>query len=184
MRETKAMFGTRSSGPFQLTAGPMLFGAMTPSPDGKKLFADGFQARGEPVRFDSHSRQFLPFLSGISAGDLSFSRDGNWVAYVSYPERTLWRSRVNGDDRMQLTYPPVVAGLPHWSPDGTELAFVDMTSGGRWKIFLISAQGERRGGCLLRMTFKWTLNGLPTASIWSLVVGEERERNRISRLWT
>jgi dipeptidyl aminopeptidase/acylaminoacyl peptidase len=114
---------------------------MAPSPDGKRLFVDGFQARGELVRYDNHSRQFLPFLSGISAGDLSFSRDGNWLAYVSYPDRTLWRSRVNGDDRMQLTFPPVVAGLPHWSPDGKELAFVDIRAGSHWRIFLISAQG-------------------------------------------
>jgi Tol biopolymer transport system component len=60
---------------------------------------------------------------------------------VSYPDRILWRSRADGSERMQLTYPPVVAGMPHWSPDGTMLAFVDLQAGRPWKIFLLSAQG-------------------------------------------
>ena len=112
------------------------------SPDGKRVFADGRLLRSELVRYDSRSRDFVPFLSGISAGDLDFSRDGQWVAYVSYPERTLWRSRIDGSERLQLTYPPVSASLPHWSPDGTRIAYDDREPGQLTKIFLISAQGE------------------------------------------
>src|SRR5208337_4082364 len=56
-------------------------------------------------------------------------------------EQSLWRSRVDGSDRLQLSYPPVVAGLPHWSPDGTQIAYVDIQPGRPWKTFLISAQG-------------------------------------------
>jgi len=119
----------------------MLFGAMTPSPDGKKLYVDGFQVRGELIRYDAQRHEFVPFLSGIGATNVSFSRDGKWVAYVSYPEGTLWRSRVDGSDRLQLTNPPVFAALPCWSPDGTQIAFSDMQAGRPWKIFLISAQG-------------------------------------------
>ena len=113
-------FGNYSSQLLQLTAGPMLFGAMTWSPDGKKLFAQGLQDRGELIRYDAQHRAFVPFLSGIWATDLRFSRDGQWVAYVSYPEGTLWRSRVDGSDRLQLTNPPVSTALPRWSPDGTQ----------------------------------------------------------------
>jgi len=83
----------------------------------------------------------VPFLAGISAGETDFSRDGKWVAYASYPEHTLWRSRVDGSERLQLSYPPVVAGLPHWSPDATQIAYVDIQPGRPWKTFLISAQG-------------------------------------------
>ena len=127
--------------PFQLTTGPLSFDFFAPSPDGKKIFVDASQARGELVRYDPKSRQFLPFLSGISAGELDFSRDGKWVTYVSYPDNTLWRSRADGSDRFQLTYPPVSAGLPRWSPDGTQIAYVDTQPGRPWKTFLISAQG-------------------------------------------
>ena len=141
VRESNGLFRKCCSEPFQLTTGPMLFGALAPSPDGKKLFADGFQLRGELVRYEPNSRQFVSFLSGISAGDLSFSRDAKWVAYVSYPERVLWRSRVDGSERMQLTYPPVVAAMPHWSPDGTMLAFADLQTLSSSKILLMSAQG-------------------------------------------
>ena len=133
-------FASRTQGLFQLTAGPMLFRTLTPSPDGKKLFVDGFQARGELIRYDAQRRGFVPFLSGISASDLRFSRDGKWVAYVSYPEGTLWRSRVDGSDRLQLTSPPFIAALPNWSPDGTQIAFEDLQTGLQ-KIFLISANG-------------------------------------------
>ena len=141
----------------------MLFKDIVPSPDGKKLFADGFQTRGELVRYDTQSRQFLPFLSGISAGELSFSRDGIWVAYVSQPDRTLWRSRADGSERLQLTYAPVVAALPHWSPDGTKLVFIDMQAGRPWKIFLLSALGGAPEEMLAENFYQedadWSLDG-------------------------
>jgi DNA-binding winged helix-turn-helix (wHTH) protein/Tol biopolymer transport system component len=141
LRETTGYFRKRSSIPFQLTTGPLSFTSLTPSTDGKKLFVHGSQGRGELVRYDPKSYQFVPFLSGISAGELDFSRDGRWVTYVSYPEYTLWRSRTDGSERLQLTYPPVSAGLPRWSPDGTQIAYVDTQLGRPWKVFLISAQG-------------------------------------------
>jgi len=141
LREMTGLFPRRSSMPFQLTTGPLSFTSLTPSPDGRKLFAHGLQGRGELVRYDAKSHQFMPFLSGISAGELDFSRDGRWVTYVSYPDYTLWRSRTDGSERLQLTYPPVSAGLPRWSPDGMQIAYVDSQLGRPWKAFLISAQG-------------------------------------------
>jgi Tol biopolymer transport system component/DNA-binding winged helix-turn-helix (wHTH) protein len=141
LREPARVFHRQPSAPFQLTTGPMSLDFPVPSSDGRRLFAEGRLSRGELVRYDSKSRQFAPFLSGISAGELDFSRDGKWVAYVSYPERTLWRSRVDGSEGLQLTYAPVAAFLPRWSPDGTQIACVDAQKGRPWKIFLISAQG-------------------------------------------
>jgi len=119
----------------------MSLGSPVQSPDGGRLFAHGLLPRGELVRYESRSQQFAPFLSGISAGELDFSRDGKWVTYVSYPERTLWRSRIDGSEGLQLTYAPVVAFLPRWSPDGTQIAYVDLQTGTPWRIVLISAQG-------------------------------------------
>jgi Tol biopolymer transport system component/DNA-binding winged helix-turn-helix (wHTH) protein len=142
-REPGRFLHRSSSSPFQLTTGPMSLGAPVAGLDGRRLFAEGLLRRGELVRYESRSRQFSPFLLGISAGELDFSRDGKWVAYVSYPERTLWRSRIDGTDRQQLTDAPVAAFLPRWSPEGTQIVYVDLQAGaGRsWKIFVISAHG-------------------------------------------
>jgi len=150
LRESTGRFQRQSATPFQLTSGPLSFGrpglgayahTPIPSPDGKKLFAGGRQGRGELVRYDARYHQFVPFLSGISAGELDFSRDGKWVTYVSYPDNSLWRSRVDGSDMLQLTYPPILADLPRWSPDGAQIAFVDTEAGRPLKILLVSSQG-------------------------------------------
>lgn len=79
--------------------------------------------RGELVRYDMKSQEFTPSLSGISAIDPTFSRDGKWVAYASYPDHTLWRSRIDGTERKQLTVPPIAVLYPCISPDGTRVAF-------------------------------------------------------------
>jgi eukaryotic-like serine/threonine-protein kinase len=141
IHEAAGFLPWHSFAPVKLTTGPLAIGAWTVSPDGKKLFVEAAQGRAELVRYDPKSAQFLPFLSGISAGELDYSRDGQWVTYASYPDGTLWRSRVDGSDRLQLTYPPVYAGLPRWSPDGTQVAYIATQAGQAWKIFLIPRDG-------------------------------------------
>ncbi len=141
LADSIGMFRKGSAVPTQLTTGPTVYYAAVPSLDGKKLFVQGMQPHGELVRYDAASKQFVPFLGGISASDVAFSRDGKWAAYIAVPASTLWRSRVDGSERLQLTYPPMAAALPVWSPDGSQIAYISAQAGKPWKIFLISAQG-------------------------------------------
>jgi eukaryotic-like serine/threonine-protein kinase len=144
--------------PVQLTTGPLQFNNPLPSKDGKKLFVVGVQQRAELVRYDAKSGDFVPYLGGISAGEIDFTRDGQWATYVSYPEDTLWRSKVDGSARLQLTYPPMRAALAHWSPDGQKIAFAGAAPGKPWRIFLIS----RDGGNAEAVTSDEALEGDPT----------------------
>jgi eukaryotic-like serine/threonine-protein kinase len=107
LQEKAGFLQRANTKPVRLTAGPLEFTSALPSADGKKFFVVGQQLRGELVHYDNRAGQFVPYLSGISASHLDVSRDGLWVAYVSYPEHTLWRSRVDGSERLQLTYPPM-----------------------------------------------------------------------------
>ena len=142
VRGEKASFGrTVSHTPMQLTTGPLQISDVLPAKDGKQIFVVGTQPKGELVKFDTKTSQFVPVLGGISAGDAEYSRDGFWITYVLYPEGTLWRSRVDGSERLQLTYPPMGTALAHWSPDGRQIAFMASAPGKPWRVFVISVDG-------------------------------------------
>jgi serine/threonine protein kinase/Tol biopolymer transport system component len=141
LRERAGLFSSTSHEPMPLTTGPMNVGAPVPSRDGKKLFVQGWQPRGELVRYDTKSGQFAPYLSGISAMGLDFSRDGQWVAYNDGTDGTLWRSKVDGTQKLQLVIPPMLAYLPRWSPDGKQIAFFGHPPGEPWQIYGVSAAG-------------------------------------------
>ena len=126
--------------PVQLTNGPLDFASPLVSRDGKRIFAIGSQPRCELVRYDGKSG-FAPYLDGRSIRDLSFSADGKWVAYVSVPEGQLWRSRVDGSERLQLTSEGMYAGLPRWSPDGKQIVFMGTSFKTDWLAYLISSTG-------------------------------------------
>ena len=102
--------------PVQVTNGPLDFSSPVVSKDGKRIFAVGQQPRAELLRYDSKSSSFTPFLGGISASDLTFSADGQWVAYVTVPEQSLWRSKLDGSERMQLTFSDIWAAMPPGLP--------------------------------------------------------------------
>jgi Tol biopolymer transport system component len=141
IRERSGLFQRAGSQPMQLTTGPMNTGAILPSKDGKRLFTVGWQERGELVRYDLKSQQFAPYLSGISTFFLAFSKDEEWVAYVTFPEGALWRSRVDGSQRLQLTSPPMRVFICRWSPDGKKIAFNAKSPGKPWKIYVVPAEG-------------------------------------------
>jgi dipeptidyl aminopeptidase/acylaminoacyl peptidase len=127
--------------PTQLTSGPLALFSPLPGRDGKKLFLVGRRPRGELVRQDSGSDHLAPFLSGISAEHLSFSQDRQRVAYVSFPDGILWRSKADGTERLQLSNSPLYASLPRWSPDGKQIVFFSVTSGKAPRIYVVSADG-------------------------------------------
>jgi len=107
--------------PVRLTPGPVMWARPMPSRDGAKIFVMGFQNQAELIYFDKQSGQFMPFLDGLSADAVDVSRDGKWVSYVTYPEAELWRSKVDGTQKVQLSGSLNVA-VGKWSPDGRRIS--------------------------------------------------------------
>jgi serine/threonine protein kinase/Tol biopolymer transport system component len=139
----KGGFLHAESKPIALTSSPLLLSSPLPSRDGKKLFLIGQTYRGELMHYDAKSRQFSSFLGGISAEYVAFSKDAQWVTYVSYREGTLWRSKLDGSERLQLTYPPIYPVLPRWSPDGKKIIFFEfaISADKPARIYEVSADG-------------------------------------------
>jgi Tol biopolymer transport system component/DNA-binding winged helix-turn-helix (wHTH) protein len=129
------------SEPALLTNGPMDFWYPAPSRDGRRIYVVGVKRRGELARYDAKTQSFESYLPNVSAEHLDFSRDGEWVTYVTFPEGDLWRSKVDGSERLRLSSPPIRALLPRWSPDGKRIAFTAKIPGKPRKIYIVSAEG-------------------------------------------
>ena len=149
MRDDHSWLKTSAPVPKQLTVGPTWYGPPAISRDGTRLYAAGEEHRGELSIYDHNLDKFVPYLGGISVSCVDFSPDGQWMAYVSYPEGSLWRSKTDGTQKMQLTSPPMGVGYPRWSPDGKMIVFTgssheDKSPVGettRSRIYVVSAEG-------------------------------------------
>lgn len=127
--------------PVQLTFGPMNYYQPLPSRNGKTIFAIGSLFSGELVEYNVKQKDYVPILGGISADHVEFSRDGKWVAYVTIPERSLWRARSDGSEAFQITFPPFdVDSRPHWSADGKRIAFAARRPGERMRLYTVSME--------------------------------------------
>jgi serine/threonine protein kinase/Tol biopolymer transport system component len=143
--EKTGFFRNSTGKAMQLTDSPLTLGSPLPSKDGKKLFVVGERLLGELVRYDAKSGQFLPFLGGMSADRVAFSKDGQWVAYISYPEGILWRSKVDGSERRSLTNSGLLVRAARWSPDGKKIVFYGWSRVAKqqaYKIYIVSPDGE------------------------------------------
>jgi eukaryotic-like serine/threonine-protein kinase len=141
IRDAGDLWHKVSHEPLQLTHGELNSTSPLPSKDGKKIFFIGGTRRGEVMRYDFKTHALAPFMPGFSAQGLSFTKDGERMAYVSFPEGILWQSRTDGSDKHQLTFPPMQASFPRWSPNGKQIAFSGVPPGKVAQVFLIPATG-------------------------------------------
>jgi DNA-binding winged helix-turn-helix (wHTH) protein/Tol biopolymer transport system component len=141
IRQKGGGFHWGSGDPVKLTDLPQSSRCPLPSPDSKHLFFIGGTERGQLEYLSPAEKQFVSWLSGISAQAVAYSRDGDWIAYVRYPDRTLWCMKPDGSEARQLVYSPMkVQGLA-WSPDGKQIAFNAWTPTNPFKNYLVAAAG-------------------------------------------
>jgi Tol biopolymer transport system component len=113
-----------------------------PSEDGKAIFAIGRDSRTELFAWNPKAGEFFNHLHGLSAHWVTYSPDGEQIAYADYPNGNLWRSNADGSEPRRLTFAPMeVLGLS-WSPDEKRIAFrARKTPASHFKIYLIDALG-------------------------------------------
>jgi Tol biopolymer transport system component len=127
----------------QLTTGPLHLSWPTFGKGVRRVIAWGSNWRGQLMRFDARSSRFEPLLGGLQGGFLDYSRDGLWIAWVDVRDLTLWRSRADGSEALQLTTPPLAVGLVRWSPDGSQLAFVAKPPESPPRVYVLPSDGGR-----------------------------------------
>jgi dipeptidyl aminopeptidase/acylaminoacyl peptidase len=109
--------------------------------NGIRFFGFGNIDRVELLRYNTNSTGLVPFLSGVSADGLAFSRQADRVVFTTFPERALVVCRLDGSDRRQLAGGSQIALLPVWSPDGKRIAYMQRTASGHWKIHIVPSDG-------------------------------------------
>ncbi len=118
----------------RITGGQIDVLGATPDRDNDGLFMIGKIAQGAMQVYDPKFNRFVPFLDGLAAADFVISPDKKWMAYKDYPQRRLWRSRLDGSEKLQLT--DSFAWMPKWSPDSKWIAFSDSK-----EIYRVSVDG-------------------------------------------
>lgn len=136
-----AVRDVKGAQPFQLTTGAIDYVRPTLSKDGRTIYASGWQLSGETLEFDPAAGTYrpVPGLEGVSADQLDYSPDGLKVAYIKYPELTLWRKNIVTGDALQLTFYPMIPSRPRWSPDGRSIAFTARAPGEPPSVYVVRA---------------------------------------------
>src|SRR6202050_4825197 len=107
----------------RLTPGQPEVTGMTPSRDGNGMFVVARLAQGSMHFYDEKEKRFLPYLGGLPATQLVVSPDHKWMVYTDYPRGYLWRSKIDGSEKLQLLNS--VAQMVTWSPDSKWVAYSD-----------------------------------------------------------
>lgn len=131
-----------SAHPAQITNGPLSYQAPITARSGDQMFFVGLNTRSELLSYDQELHAFVLYAGKLSnARRVEFSRNGQWMAWIKQDDNTLWRSRLDGSERVQLTARPLQVFMMHWSADDRHLALMAMEPGKTWQLYTIDADG-------------------------------------------
>jgi Tol biopolymer transport system component/DNA-binding winged helix-turn-helix (wHTH) protein len=130
--------------PRQITGGPLDYQAPSTAPGSDRVYFIGANAQIELLMALPHSSTFTALNQNLSAALLAqYSSDGQWVAWVNAADNSLWRSRIDGSERIELTTVLLHIFTMRWSPDSRRLAVMGEEPGKPWKVYLIDAEGGK-----------------------------------------
>lgn len=101
--------------------------------------SDALYTRKDLLSLDLKSKEFRPFLPGIDARDVDFSRVGRKIAYiVQEPRLEIKWSFLDGSKAAETSISAADLELPRWSPDGNSIAFMAKFADKPWRIYIAS----------------------------------------------
>lgn len=166
MDETPGLFWRHTSEPIQLTRGPIAFDHPNALQDGSRILVIGSHNEYQLLRIDPKTSVKTAMLAESGATDMDFSLDGQWVVYAARENGTLWKSRIDGSGKVQLTAGATGAFAPHWSPDQKQILFTGFLLDSQPRLYLVSADGGAPKSVL------------PSNNKWASVSGDWRTDGR------
>jgi Tol biopolymer transport system component/DNA-binding winged helix-turn-helix (wHTH) protein len=166
IEENRGLFGKSSSKPIQLTMGPIAFDHPNAIPGTNRILAIGSHNEYQLLRIDPRTNAKTAMLAESGATDMDFSLDGQWVVYAARENGTLWKSRIDGSSKVQLTAAATGAFAPHWSPDQKQILFTGFLLDRQPRLYVVSAQGGSPQSVL------------PSNNKWASVSGDWRTDGR------
>jgi DNA-binding winged helix-turn-helix (wHTH) protein/Tol biopolymer transport system component len=166
MDEKRGLLRRRTSNPIQLTKGPIAFDHPEAIHDGNRIFVIGSHNEYQLLRIDPKTSAKTAMLAESGATDMDFSLDGQWVVYAARENGTLWKSRIDGTGKVQLTAGATGAFAPHWSPDQKQILFTGFLLDSQPRLYVVPADGGTPKSVL------------PSNNKWASVSGDWRTDGR------
>ncbi len=157
---------SRTRTPVQLTTGPIAFDHPVAMPTADRIFAIGTQNEYQLLRIDPKTSTKTAMLTESGATDINFSLDGQWVVYAARENGTLWKSRLDGTGKVELTAKATGAFAPTWSPDEKQILFTGFLLDKQPRLYVVSSKGGTPKPVL------------PTDNKWASMSGDWRTDGR------
>jgi len=141
IREAWNWFRRSHHDPVQLTHGPDSLHVSIPTQTGSRVFAFSFRSHRELQKIELQTHHAESLILNANAEEASVSPDGHLALNTDRPDGSLWRSSIDGAQRLRLTKPPLVASAPRWSRDGKQILFTGVRPGYLRQIYFLSADG-------------------------------------------
>ncbi|HWT64622.1 MAG TPA: hypothetical protein VN151_00805, partial [Terracidiphilus sp.] len=128
----------------QITDGPLDYEAPSTVPGSSRIHFIGVSPQFELFHALPGAHSFVELDQNLnSAALVEYSPDGHWVAWLNTADGSLWRSRIDGSERIELTTTPLRIFSMRWSADDKSLALMAEEPGKPWKLYLIDSEGGK-----------------------------------------
>ena len=114
-----------------------------PDPGGKGLYFVNGKSSGFLTAYNTHTKQFTD-IAAENATQPAISPDGKKVMYITVPARDrneLWVADIDGENKSKIAAGDSLA-TGFWSPDGSQLSFIEEKPGSPDKPYIAHADGS------------------------------------------